>query len=323
MVRMTPFTTFTDEDTSTGKMDEAHIHKGIRLSQLNDQVANKLRKFDTTNDGGLSSHELVSAVVTLQKQSDAYKKVIWLLIPVLCLLVMSVFGMTLLAIRVTKDVKVSDNVMTTMDGQVLQTAPAYQTRLQFQQLNTNISTDGNISKPVSKMITLSPWTTTKVLSIGYCVFSDSMQFYLQFAQQVYANIKHVQIIDVLYLQSTTPVATYDYTIVQRAWNVDEYGSYHATFQVQSPVCAVSFAFDCSSSELKMKVEDGCLDSRILSQYYLYQQTPYQTGTSGNGEGGSGGDGGRVVKPTLSTLTKQVQVKASSYITCSHGCNGLV
>jgi len=91
----------------------------IRFEDLNSDVARKLRKFDVSNDGELDMTEAVQALITLQKQSDNYKKTIWLLIPLLLALVGSVFGTTILAIRLTQELKVTNgNMITTMDGSI-------------------------------------------------------------------------------------------------------------------------------------------------------------------------------------------------------------
>jgi hypothetical protein len=100
-------------------MFEDQKASSIRLENLNSDVARKLRKFDVTNDGSIDMNEAIQALITLQKQSDNYKKMIWILVPVLVALVASVFGTTILAIRLTQELKVTNgNLLTTMDGSI-------------------------------------------------------------------------------------------------------------------------------------------------------------------------------------------------------------
>ena len=93
----------------------------IQLEQLNVDLRKKLGKFDTSNDGTLSNEELVQAVVTLQKQSDNYKKMMWILIPILFFTLAAVFATTILAIKLTKDTYSSDGQLVDTNGNVIQT----------------------------------------------------------------------------------------------------------------------------------------------------------------------------------------------------------
>lgn len=79
----------------------------IRLSVLNPKVRERVEKFDTENDGELDINEAMQGLIALQKQSNNYKKMIWLLIPVLCMVLAGSFGTTLLAINLTKEIKSS------------------------------------------------------------------------------------------------------------------------------------------------------------------------------------------------------------------------
>ncbi len=98
----------------TQKTMSAHI----RLDDLNSDVARKLRKFDTSNDGVIDNKEAIQALITLQKQSDNYKKMIWVLIPVLIIAIGCVFGTTMLAIHLTQQIKITDgSYLTTMNGE--------------------------------------------------------------------------------------------------------------------------------------------------------------------------------------------------------------
>jgi hypothetical protein len=77
----------------------------IRLSMLNPSVKERVQKFDVGNDGALDIEEAMQGLITLQKQSNNYKKMLWFLIPVLCLVLLGSFGTTLLALNLTKEVK--------------------------------------------------------------------------------------------------------------------------------------------------------------------------------------------------------------------------
>lgn len=85
----------------------------VRLSTLNSAVRERVEKFDTANDGELDITEAMQGLITLQKQSNNYKKMIWLLIPVLCLVLAGSFGTTILAIKLTKDINQSNGLLTT------------------------------------------------------------------------------------------------------------------------------------------------------------------------------------------------------------------
>ena len=76
----------------------------VRLSVLNPALRERVEKFDTGNDGELDINEAIQGLITLQKQSNNYKKMIWLLIPVLCLVLAGSFGTTILAINLTKEI---------------------------------------------------------------------------------------------------------------------------------------------------------------------------------------------------------------------------
>jgi len=72
---------------------------------LNPSVKERVQKFDVGNDGELDINEAMQGLITLQKQSNNYKKMLWFLIPVLCLVLLGSFGTTLLALNLTKEVK--------------------------------------------------------------------------------------------------------------------------------------------------------------------------------------------------------------------------
>jgi hypothetical protein len=98
--------------------------QGIRLSTLNPQVRERVEKFDTGNDGELDINEAMQGLIALQKQSNNYKKMIWMLIPILSLMIAATFGTTILAINLTKDIKSSTiegniPVLKTTNGETL------------------------------------------------------------------------------------------------------------------------------------------------------------------------------------------------------------
>ncbi len=105
---------------------EAETKSSIRLSTLNPQVREKLVKFDTTNDGELSLEEAIQGLVALQKQSNNYKKMIYILAPTMLLMIASIFGVNMLALNLTKDLHSttsnSVNVLSNKAGNVLATS---------------------------------------------------------------------------------------------------------------------------------------------------------------------------------------------------------
>ena len=106
--------------------------QGIRLSVLNPALRERVEKFDTGNDGELDINEAVQGLITLQKQSNNYKKMIWLLIPVLCLVLAGSFGTTILAINLTKDVHQNSGVLTSkMDNTPIRTVSAVSKDMMF------------------------------------------------------------------------------------------------------------------------------------------------------------------------------------------------
>jgi hypothetical protein len=87
----------------------SETNSSIRLSQLNPELKDRLTKFDTGNDGALSIEEALQGLVALQKQSNNYKKMVYLLIPILILLLVSMLGINILANNLTKDIQSSNN----------------------------------------------------------------------------------------------------------------------------------------------------------------------------------------------------------------------
>lgn len=92
-------------------MDFNKLNNSVRLSTLNSAVRERVEKFDTANDGELDINEAMQGLITLQKQSNNYKKMIWLLIPVLCLVLAGSFGTTILAINLTKEIHSNNGLL--------------------------------------------------------------------------------------------------------------------------------------------------------------------------------------------------------------------
>lgn len=99
---------------------------GIRLSSLNTEIRDRLTKFDTTNDGELSLEEAIQGLIALQKQSNNYKRTLYLLFPVMFLMIASIFGVNMLALKLTKDLHSETTnsvpVLTNKDGNILSTS---------------------------------------------------------------------------------------------------------------------------------------------------------------------------------------------------------
>jgi hypothetical protein len=104
----------------------------VRLSVLNPALRERVEKFDTGNDGELDINESMQGLITLQKQSNNYKKMIWLLIPVLCLVLAGSFGTTILAINLTKEIHQNSGILTSkMDNTPIRTVSAVSKDLMF------------------------------------------------------------------------------------------------------------------------------------------------------------------------------------------------
>ena len=110
----------------------------IRLSVLNPQVRERVEKFDTGNDGELDINEAMQGLIALQKQSNNYKKMIWLLIPVLSLMIGATFGTTILAINLTKDINQNQGILTSkVDNTPIRTVEATSEDLMYSSLFSN------------------------------------------------------------------------------------------------------------------------------------------------------------------------------------------
>jgi len=107
----------------------------VRLSVLNPALRERVEKFDTGNDGELDINEAMQGLITLQKQSNNYKKMIWLLIPVLCMVLAGSFGTTILAINLTKEIHQNSGILTSkMDNTPIRTVSAVSKDMMFSSL---------------------------------------------------------------------------------------------------------------------------------------------------------------------------------------------
>jgi hypothetical protein len=87
------------------EVQKSDKHSSVRLSALNVDVRSKVAKFDTNNQGELSSEDMMHAIVTLQKQSNNYKRILYIVFPIMIVMILSIFGTTMLALSLTKELK--------------------------------------------------------------------------------------------------------------------------------------------------------------------------------------------------------------------------
>ena len=102
-------------------------NRSIRLSTLNPQLREKVSKFDFSGDGSLELEEALAAIVTLQKQSNNYKKILYMAFPLIGILLVCMLGINVLSIKLTKELesrnfqnKIS-TVLTDTSGNVVST----------------------------------------------------------------------------------------------------------------------------------------------------------------------------------------------------------
>ena len=98
--------------------DSQSSKNSIRLSMLNPAVKERVQKFDIGNDGALDIEEAMQGLITLQKQSNNYKKMLWFLIPIICLVLLGTFGSTMLALNLTKEVSQNNGLLTSSKSSV-------------------------------------------------------------------------------------------------------------------------------------------------------------------------------------------------------------
>ena len=151
----------------------------IRLSVLNPQVRERVEKFDTENDGELDITEAMQGLIALQKQSNNYKKMIWLLIPVLCMVLAGSFGTTILAINLTKDINQNSGLLTSkIDDTPIRTVSAVSKDLMFSSIfseDYNQITKlhfGNIALNVNEIYQVKLQDNTKTVYVN----SDMLYF---------------------------------------------------------------------------------------------------------------------------------------------------
>lgn len=110
----------------------------VRLSAMNVDIRSKLSKFDTTNEGELNMEDMMHAIVTLQKQSNNYKRLLYIILPIMVIMIASIFGTTILAINLTKDIKTnSDGLLVNANsGNVVSTSQAMKYNLFNEWLNS-------------------------------------------------------------------------------------------------------------------------------------------------------------------------------------------
>ena len=94
----------------------------IQLEDLNVDLRSKFAKFDVNNDGKLTNENLVQGIVTLQKQSDTYKKTLWFFaLPLFLVLLGCILGVSIGAIKLTKDSFVQNSELIDSSGKTIVT----------------------------------------------------------------------------------------------------------------------------------------------------------------------------------------------------------
>jgi hypothetical protein len=94
----------------------------IQLEDLNVDLRSKFAKFDVNNDGKLTNENLVQGIVTLQKQSDTYKKTLWFFaLPLFVVLLGCILGVSIGAIKLTKDSFVKNSQLIDSSGKTVVT----------------------------------------------------------------------------------------------------------------------------------------------------------------------------------------------------------
>ena len=131
--------------------EEQTNKNSIRLSRLNSTVREKVEKFDISNDGSLEIEEALAAIITLQKQSNNYKKILYLAFPLIAILLLCMLGINILSIKLTKEVKVKNNgspSLTDTNGRVLSTV-TYSSKLNMIEWIYNINKNINTLQAIS------------------------------------------------------------------------------------------------------------------------------------------------------------------------------
>jgi hypothetical protein len=89
----------------SNQVQKSDKHSSVRLSAMNVDIRSKVAKFDTNNQGELTVEDMMHAIVTLQKQSNNYKRILYIVFPIMLIMILSIFGTTMLALSLTKELK--------------------------------------------------------------------------------------------------------------------------------------------------------------------------------------------------------------------------
>lgn len=92
-------------ENSSTKFDNS----SVRLSTFNVDLRSKFAKFDSSNQGELSVDDMIHAIVTLQKQSNNYKRLLYIILPLMFIMIACIFGTTILANNLTKELSVNQD----------------------------------------------------------------------------------------------------------------------------------------------------------------------------------------------------------------------
>ena len=131
----------------------------ISIDSLNPEISKKVSKFNTSNDGELTLEQAIQGLVTLQKQSNNYKKMIWMLIPVLMGLIAATFGTTMLAFKLNQQTQLSGSTLTDMNGNTVKVATQYFTESQDSFANFMLSKDAlHIQHIITDHFNLNVWS---------------------------------------------------------------------------------------------------------------------------------------------------------------------
>lgn len=97
-------------------MEDKSYSESIRLSTLSPHTREYVKKFDSDNDGSISVDQALASLLKVQEESNSYKKKLYTLIPMFFVLLACMFGVTVGAIHLTKDLYVKNDVLTTSSG---------------------------------------------------------------------------------------------------------------------------------------------------------------------------------------------------------------
>lgn len=109
-------------EQETIKANQGLSPASIRLSTLSPHTRSYVSKYDSDNDGAISVDEALNNLIKVQKESNSFKKGLYGLIPTFFVLLACVFGVTIGAIHLTKDLYVKNDVLTTSSGAAVKVA---------------------------------------------------------------------------------------------------------------------------------------------------------------------------------------------------------